>query len=60
MKKLIVICMSCCALISTFTITAFAQSNIENNSQLKTNTIETRADILEWVYKTINGKQYKR
>ena len=47
--------MFCFILNSTFT-----QSNIEQHILFKTDAVESRADILEWVYKTINGKHYKR
>lgn len=55
MRKILYICMFCFTLNSTFT-----QSNIEQHILFKTDVVEPRADILEWVYKTINGKHYKR
>lgn len=62
MKKILIICLSCFTLLSTFTLSTFAQSTqaIENNISCKTNTIEPKSDILEWVYKTFNGKKYRR
>lgn len=62
MKKLLIICLSCFTLVSTFTLSTFAQSSqtIGTSISGKTNVIEPRSDILEWVYKTINGKKYKR
>lgn len=60
MKKILIICLSCFTLLSTFTLSTFAQSNTENNISVKTNTIEPKSDILEWVFKTFNGKQYRR
>jgi len=60
MKKILIICLSCFTLLSTFTLSTFAQSNTENNISVKTSTIEPRSDILEWVFKTFNGKQYRR
>lgn len=56
MKKILIICLSCFTLLSTFTLSTFAQSNTENNISVRTSTIEPRSDILEWVYKTLNGK----
>ena len=60
MKKILVICLSCFTLLSTFTLSTFAQSNTKNNTTVDINSIEPRSDILEWVFKTINGKQYRR
>lgn len=60
MKKILIICLSCFTLLSTFTLNTFAQSNTKNNTTVDINTIEPRSDILEWVFKTINGKQYRR
>jgi len=60
MKKLLIIWMSCFSLISTFTINTLAQTDIGYLSSNSTKSVMLRSDILEWVYKSFNGKQYKR
>lgn len=60
MKKLLVLCLSCTALISSFTFNVLAQTNYESAFSSSSNSIEPRSDILEWVFKTFNGKQYRR
>lgn len=60
MKKLLVVCLSFIALISSFTFNAFAQTNNENNASISSKSIEPKSDILQWVFKTIDGQLYKR
>lgn len=41
-------------------LTMFSTSPVYAQENISSATIETRADILEWVFKTENGKMYKR
>lgn len=61
MKKRIILTIACLTTIASFTakpIYAYGAQEVADSDE--TIEVQPRQDILEWIYKTFNGKLYKR
>ncbi len=59
-KRLIILCMVLLIISPFLTLNVCAQSNIIRFDYLENTNPILRSDILQWVYKSFNGKMYKR